>query len=136
MKLFPFSKKQTTKSNSSSNPTSGEPLPIQELSPQVTENLRWRDALARRFSHRAVDIPDDMQINANKSGVGPLALIGVALAAGIPSAILAWHMFQSKPTTPPVKPQEWEYTIDIGLENGKWRTRVEDKNGKVVKELE
>jgi len=44
--------------------------------------MRWHDKLNRRFTHRALDIPDDEMNNiGNKSGMGwkELAVIGVIL---------------------------------------------------------
>jgi hypothetical protein len=66
----------------------------------------WQDDLYRKAAHKTLDIPeDDMQINANKFGVGTLGIIGAALAGGLPALGIAWLLSRRPepkiPTAPP-----------------------------------
>lgn len=72
---------------SESQPTSGLP-PGSDVKPwwQLWEsNQRWQDKLARRATHKALDIPDDdMQIRTSKRGIGAAGLIGALMVATLP----------------------------------------------------
>lgn len=66
-----------------------------------------RNRLAMKAAHKALDIADDdMQINANKSGIGPMALVGTVLAATVAPSLLAGALLFKGPATPstPVGP--------------------------------
>ena len=86
---------------------------------------RWR----RRAAHKAIDMADDeMQVSVNKStGISTTGLVGAALAAGIPSAIVALAMlFKGGGTPAPAVPQGptpsgYEWKVDI----------FRDKDGKI-----
>lgn len=108
------------------------------------KSVDWRDKLYRKAAHKTLDIPDDdMQINSHKSGVGALGLIGVALAAGFPGAMLAYQMLRgpetpvATPTTPvalPVAPVAHPPQINIDDLNLKVRWWV-DENGEIQTEV-
>jgi len=99
------------------------------------QNQQWQDNLARRASHKTLDIPDEMQISSTKSGIGPLGLIGVALAAGLPSALIAWSLLKKpEPTPPKVETPTFKYRIRFGYRDGKPFHEVRDKDGKLIEE--
>lgn len=86
------------------------------------ENAVWRDRLARRASHAALDIPDDeMQIKGGdkitlNQGLGAKGLVGLAAAIGIPwigAAALAYSIY-TKPDAPSEipHPQSSEHSVD------------------------
>lgn len=73
--------------------------------------------LGMKVAHKALDIAeDDMNITANRRGIGALGATGIALAAGLPSALLAGWMLlnQAKPVTSPSLP-----SVDRVLEESK-----------------
>ena len=60
-----------------------------------------QNKLAFKMASKALDIPDDdMQITNVRSGVGTAGLIVTALAAGLPSAILAAVLLMRGNPTP------------------------------------
>ena len=75
-----------------------------------------KERLYMKAAHKALDIPDDdMQINANKSGIGALGAIGIALAAGIAPSILGlFILLRDRPVQPeaPKTPPPIEKIID------------------------
>jgi hypothetical protein len=111
----------------------------------------WRDALAKSMTHKSLDIPEDVNISANKSGVGGGALVGTA---GIVAAAVlgAAYMFKptppapivpptasvaTQPTTPPVTPttvfprlyDAIEYDPATGKDTGKNVRMRQNKDG-------
>lgn len=65
-----------------------------------------RHKLGLKMAYKSLDIPDDdMNINANRTvnGVGAKAMIGVAVAAGIPAALVAGALLL-RPAEAPQKP--------------------------------
>jgi hypothetical protein len=127
---------------------------LQHISPQFTLQQEWRDRLQqekqtwqndleKKVVHRAVDIlpevnADPMKVSTRHVGVGPLGVVGIALAAGLPSALLAWSLLgQPKPTTPPaVETPSFRYRVRFGYRDGKPFKELLDESGKVVKEAE
>lgn len=93
-------------SSSANNISTG--IDKQALYGDFRDRLKWQDTLYRRAAHKALDIPeDDMLINANKSGIGALGAIGIALASGLPIAALAGAMLLgNKPATPTIPTPE------------------------------
>jgi len=96
-------------------------------------NADWRDKLYRRAAHKSLDIPDDdMQITSDKSGVGALGLTGVALAAGLPGALMAYQMLRGPQA--PVAPEIVPPQINVEDLNLKVRWWV-DEHGDVQTEV-
>ena len=79
------------------------------------KSAQWRDSLHRRMSHKALDIPDEDMIEANRINVGigwkEMAVVG-ALGLG------AWWLLSDKPdATPPAAVDtdtDTQYGFDIG----------------------
>ena len=76
----------------------------------------WQQKLAKKASYKALDIAeDDVNINANKTGIGALGAIGIALAAGLPSmgmaGLLAYSMLGDKPETTAPTPEKIIETV-------------------------
>lgn len=60
-----------------------------------------RSKLGLQAARKALDIADDdMNINASKSGIGAAGAAGIALAAGLPSALIAALMLLKSPVVP------------------------------------
>lgn len=59
------------------------------LWPRWGKNQAWKDRLYKAAAHKSLDIPEDMNISNTKTGIGALGAVGIAAAAGIPSAIAA-----------------------------------------------
>ena len=73
---------------------------------EFQKHQQQRDKLGLRMAHKALDIPeDDMNIMANtttnKTGLGALGAVGVALAsAAVPSALAAYLAFKEPAHSP------------------------------------
>ena len=94
----------------------------------------WQEKLYRRAAHKSLDIPDDdMQITSNKSGVGSIGLIGVALAAGLPGGLVAYQMLKGPAETalPVVTPPPHVTVENLNLKVRWWV----DENGEVQSEV-
>lgn len=105
----------TTSSNSSSSSTDqGNGLPANGgVNPWWTNWQKWNDdqrSIYRSILQKNFDlVPDDgMNFQANRSGIGTLGAIGIALAAGIPSAGISYmalsalsDLKESSPVAPP-----------------------------------
>jgi len=78
-----------------------------------------RRRLALKVAHKALDIPEEDMVRVDKRGVGALALIGVALAAGLPAALLGFAMLRSSPPAPPV--QGWDAVTEELQPDGTWK---------------
>lgn len=87
-------------------------------------NADWRDRLHKKAAHKSLDIPEEDVINANRettvTGVGPLGVIGIALATAIPSVaaiLLAWQFLKTPPTavqqTLPAQPGAVDTEYDV-----------------------
>lgn len=88
-----------------------------------------RDRLGMKAAYKALDIPeDDMQINANKIGIGTAGMAAVALAAGLPSALLAGLLLlkQSETAPPPVAPPE------VTVPDTEYDVLFYDKDGNLI----
>ena len=58
--------------------------------PNWANQQEWQNKLHEQAVRKALDIPsDDMNIVQNKTGIGTAGAIGIAAAAGIPSALTA-----------------------------------------------
>lgn len=58
--------------------------------PNWANQQEWQNKLHEQAVRKALDIPsDDMQIVQNKTGIGTAGAVGIAAAAGIPSALTA-----------------------------------------------
>ncbi len=91
------------------------------------EMLKAKEKLHLRAAHKALNIPeDDMQINANRTGLGPLGAIGIALVSSlVPGGFLLWSLLgqaaSQLPTPNASKPPDSEYEV-----------RFYDKDGKLI----
>jgi len=87
---------------SSDAPTDIDPAVIYR---EWTRNSRWRDKLHERAAHKALDIPEDGEMNnvGNRSGMGwkELAVIG-AMVAGTGYGVAQFN--NSNVTTEPAPP--------------------------------
>lgn len=159
MKLWPFRKQPTNNSANSSQAPSQvsvvDPTPLQHISPQFTAQQEWRDRLQRqkhewqndterRTVNRALDLveeaePDPMHVTTRTihKGVGAAGLVATALAAGLPSGLLAWYLLnqQQKPPAVETKTETWRGAIRLGWKEGKRTVEQLDENGKVIEEL-
>ena len=85
-----------------------------------------RSSLGMKVAHKALDIPEsDMDIQANKTGIGALGVAGVALASSIVPALLgAFMLFKDAPKQadqPPAAklPAAQEFDITFKVIDGK-----------------
>lgn len=90
-----------------------------------------RNALSMKMAHKALDIPeDDMHIHANRTGLGALGAIGIAIASALPTAALFGYMAlkdNHQPPAPPApiqKAQEWK--IDFWIEDGQMKMKPQE----------
>ena len=85
------------------------------------KNQTWRDSLARRAAHKALDISDeDMTIDSSRRGLGALGTIGVALAAGLGPALMAFFLMRQSPVAAPVDSgQEKDFIIKFYDDQGR-----------------
>jgi hypothetical protein len=76
---------------------------LQELFPVWHRNQQWREELARKAAHKALDIPvDGMGISVAKNGMSAAGVAGIAAVAGLPALVMAGAMMfngreQAKP---------------------------------------
>ena len=98
------------------------------------KNQEWQDDVSEEAVRKTLDLPKRrMRISSTKSGVGPLGVIGVALAAGLPSALIAWSLLKTPATpAPSVETPSFRYRIRFGYKDGKPFKEVLDESGKVV----
>ena len=88
-----------------------------ELYGEYLRGEKWERKLKAKATHKALDIALDepLDIDINKSaGIGAGGAIGVALAAGVPTAIIALAMLfkgGSSPTVPTAGPADSNYTV-------------------------
>ena len=99
-----------------------------------------RHNLAMKAAHKALDLApdDDMKIEANRTtnGVGGKAVVGAALAAGLPAAALAGLLLTRQPAPAPPEPaastiarpavpvpraQDWDAVYEVQLPDGTWK---------------
>jgi len=95
----------------------------------------WQDKLYKKAAHKSLDIPeDDMQINANRSGIGGKAAMGIALASGLPVAVVAgmliWNQIKEQPKPIDQPPVVAVPEVNVEPLNLKVKWWV-DENGKV-----
>ena len=89
------------------------------------KNAEWRDRLAKRATHKALDIPDDdMQINSStRTGIGTAGALGIAAAAGLPAtaaaAFLGYMLMREKPAADVKPPADSAYTVRFYDADGK-----------------
>lgn len=95
-------------------------IPKQELYGEFQRSQRWRDSLARKLSHKALDIgDDDMQLNVDNrrhAGFGwkEMAVVGALALAGF------WLFGQGGQSgTPPASPSDSEYDVRFYDAQGK-----------------
>ena len=104
------------------SPQGSEPSPWWQL---WQTNQEWQDQLAKRASHKALDIPEDMNITANKSGIGAVGAVGIALAAALGPAlgIVSYAHWNKQPASAPAVPAVQAYDA-VTLEqqpDGTWK---------------
>ena len=95
----------------------------EDLYPEWAANSRWRDKLAKKAAHKALDLPnDDMQITQTRNGVSPAAVAGIAAAVGCPplalAGVMAWQLMQ-KDDQPVMPPVDSAYEVLFYDKNGK-----------------
>lgn len=76
---------------------------------EYLDSSRQKRKLFMKGAHKALDIAeDDMQLHANKSGIGALGAMGIAAASGLPAAavaaLLLWQQLNEKTQPPPAPP--------------------------------
>lgn len=115
----------------------------QQLYGDFRDHQERKNRLAMKAAHKALDIADDeMQIQANQThththnGVGAKALALAALAAGLPTAVVAGLLMRpapappGRPADPPAvvapagpdaKAKEWDALIEERQPDGSWK---------------
>ena len=108
----------------------------QQLYGDFRDAAKVREKLYMRAAHKALDIPeDDMQINANRTGIGTLGAIGIAAAAALaPTALVSWMLLKSvddvaKSIAPPAAtaPQHWDAIYEEQQPDGSWKVIRRDR---------
>lgn len=98
--------------------------------PNWANQQEWQNKLHEQAVRKALDIPsDDMQIVQNKTGIGTAGAVGIAAAAGIPSALTAGALAlslmggsgEAPQPPPPTSVSDSEYTV-----------RFFDKDGNLI----
>lgn len=96
-------------------PNSNDILPDKDyLYGEFQRGQRWRDRLAAKLAHKAVDIPEDEDVNLNVQNSHGIGWKGLAVIAGalLGGAWLAKDAFKP-PTLPPAatSPVDSEYEV-------------------------
>jgi hypothetical protein len=89
------------------------------------KNQVWRDNLARRAAHKALNIPDeDMQIHSsNQSGIGAAGAVGIAAVCGVlPIAAALGTYLLLKTPAPITAPAVQEWDLQYKIDGGPWKT--------------
>ena len=86
-----------------------------------------QNKLALTAAHKALDIPEEMNVNATstRTGIGPAGVVAVAVTTCLAAVIGGWLMAQKSLMVFPEKPaaQEWQILWSVD-ENGKVKTTV------------
>lgn len=98
--------------------------------PNWANQQEWQNKLHEQAVRKALDIPsDDMNIVQNKTGIGTAGAIGIAAAAGVPSALaaaaLAYSMAGGSPEVPTAPPQ-------AAVTDSEYDVRFYDANGNLI----
>ena len=83
----------------------------------------WTDALHRKAAHKALDIPEEEMIQANRIGVGGGTVAAIAVCAGllpIAGMLLGTYLNRPAPAQPPTAtvPKDSEYDVRFYDKNG------------------
>lgn len=82
--------------------------------PWWATNQNWSDKLHKKAAHKALDIPEEEMIQANKIGLGGASVAAIAAGAGllpIAGFLLASYLNKptpATPTQPPAADSEYE----------------------------
>ena len=83
-------------------------------------NQQDRQNLGMRVARKALDIPEEMQIDARKTirGISTGCLIGAIVASSLPALAMAgvmlWQQAKQQPATPTVEKQVWRGKLRVG----------------------
>lgn len=99
--------------------------------PNWANQQEWQNKLHEQAVRKALDIPsDDMNIVQNKSGISTAGAVGIAAAAGVPSALaaaaLAYSMAGNTPEAPVAQPQA------VSVSDTEYDVRFYDANGNLI----
>ncbi len=100
--------------------------------PNWANQQEWQNKLHEQAVRKALDIPsDDMQIVQNKTGISTAGAVGIAAAAGIPSALTAGALALSlmgdgKEAVPPPPPPT------TSVSDSEYDVRFYDANGNLI----
>ncbi len=100
--------------------------------PNWASQQEWQNKLHEQAVRKALDIPsDDMNIVQNKSGIGTAGAIGIAAAAGVPSALaaaaLAYSMAGGTSEAPAPQPSP-----AASVSDSEYDVRFYDANGNLI----
>lgn len=117
-----------------------EPLSKDLLYGDFRDSMAKKEKLALRAAHKALDIPDDdMNINAQRTqtnhGISTMGAIGIAIAAGLPTVLLAALMYfrggVPTPATPAptpaiqdAAPKKVEWDVELKWNGKEWTKKV------------
>lgn len=97
---------------------------------EVIRQSRWKDDLHKKAAHKALDIPedDDMNVDNSRTGIGAWGAIGIAAMAGLPptilAAVLAWNAL--KPESKP------EHKVEVEPVKSEFDVIHYDQHGNVI----
>jgi hypothetical protein len=95
------------------------------------QRRNFQEKIAYKAADIAMDPEDDVYVEANRTGIGPAGLAGVAAAIGIPSlasiGILAYALMNQQPATPSPQP-----TAPVVDHEAKFDVLFYDKDGNQI----
>lgn len=101
--------------------------------PNWANQNEWQNKLHEQAVRKALDIPsDDMQIIQNKSGIGTAGAIGIAAAAGVPSALTAAALAYSLMGGTSESPKAPEPPPATSVSDSEYDVRFYDANGNLI----
>ena len=90
-----------------------------------------RRRFAKKIAYKAADMAmdDDMNIQANKSGIGTAGALGIAAVAGIPPTLLAaWALMQGRGEAPAAPAP----AAAVSVSDSEYEVRFFDADGKPI----
>lgn len=96
----------------------GDKIDKQSLWGDFRHAMKAQHKLAMKASHKALDIPEDMEINASRTGIQAGGIAAIVAAAGIGPAILIGFLLFRPPAAEIVKPvaEVIDNTRDLDLD--------------------
>jgi len=104
----------------------------QALYGDFRDSQKWQQNLHRKAAHKSLDIPDGELGNIStttKTGIGALGAVGIAAAAGLPTAALCaailFGLGRAAPAALPAAPA-------AAVPDTEYDVRFYDKDGKLI----